>query len=422
MLTFLTLLLGLVWGPQEIELAVGEGVALVEIRLDDEPVATLRAPPWVVVVDFGAPAPHHLDAIAWNARGVEIGRTRQRVNFPRPPAEAALMLLPGAGGSGRVARLTWENSIGGKPENVTLTFDGKALAAPDLERIELPAFAPERLHFLRAIASFPTGVSATAELTFGGRRHDDTGKALTAIPVRAPGGKLPAPEKMEGWFLANGVPLHALAVEQGEPYIVLVFDADGPTPFQQMQRDRLFATTSSLRGKPPVRILLAYPDSRRGARGQYEIFPRSYPILPGDGLLSLLAEVSAAGNERQCPRLADAVSAVALNAAEYSHPRAVVLVLTGNPDASVQSVRNARSFLSDLGVPLVVWTTSPAAPDAALDWGEARSVRTRGELRAAMKALDDILDEQRILWVEGSYLPQSIFPSLKAAPGVTVAR
>ncbi|MEO8054170.1 MAG: hypothetical protein ABI768_03390, partial [Acidobacteriota bacterium] len=113
MLTFQTLLLGIVAGPREIDLAAPAGTAAVEIFLDGEGVARRTAPPWTFAVDFGAaPAPHHLDAVARDARGVELGRVRQRVNLPKPEAEAVLALLPGKGGKGRVASLRWEGAVG----------------------------------------------------------------------------------------------------------------------------------------------------------------------------------------------------------------------------------------------------------------------------------------------------------------------
>lgn len=426
MLTFLTLLLGIVSGPHAIALNAPPGTASIELLLDGEPVEYRNAPPWEFRVDFGsAPAPHHLDAIARDTRGAEIGRARQRVNFPRPAAEAALALLPGKGGTGRVARLAWESTVGARPEKVTVTFDGNPLAAPDPEQIELPPFVPERLHFLRAVADFRMRISATAEISFGGRARDETQKELTAFPVRAPDGRLPAPEAMDGWFLANSAPLRVVATEEDDPSIVVVLDGDGQSAFRRMGGTRvLLDATGKWRGKPSVRTLLAYPNFTVGSQTAHEVFPRSYPASMGRGLQWVLADrfVASPWDGRACPRLADAVVAAALTAAEYSHPRAVVLVLTGNPDASFRSARAARAYLSDLGVPLVVWLAGTAAPVAALDWGGGEDVHTRAALRAAVKSLEAALDEQRIVWVEGAHLPQSIAVSPMAAAGVALAR
>jgi hypothetical protein len=390
--------------------------------VDDELVVTIRQAPWEAVVDFGAaPAPHHLDAIGRNANGVEISRARQRINLPRPAAEATLTLLPGIGGSGRVARLSWESLVVAPPERITVTFDGKPLAAPNPERIAVPPFVPEQLHFLRAILDFRTDVSATAEITFGGRIRERTGKELTAFPIRAPRGMLPLPESMDGWFLADGAPLHVVAVEEGEPSTMFVLDSDGPYEFRQMREAWLLPNaTGTLRGT--VRTLLAHPESERGRRTLYEIFPGTFPRSKGAGLLAILASVDVQRDGQPCPRIADAVAVAALAAAEHSHPRAVVLVLTGNRDVSLRTARDSRAFLSDLGVPLVVWTTGPAAPDAAVDWGESRNVRTRAAFREAVNSLEASLDEQRIVWVEGTHLPQSIFTSPNAPAGIALVR
>lgn len=424
MLTFLTLLLGITIGPRQIALSAGPGTASVELLLDGDRVELRQAPPWEFVVDLGsAPTPHHLDAIARNARGAEVGRARQRVNVPRLAAEAALALLPGKGGTARVAKLAWESAVAVRPDKVTVTFDGKLLAAPDPERIELPPFVPERLHFLRAVAEFRTGASATAELTFGGRNRDETSKGLTAVSVLAPSGRLPAPEAMDGWFLSEGMPLHVVAVEEDEPSIVFVLDAEGPPAFRDMRDAQVLpGAIGTFWGTPSVRTLLAYPGVTAGSRTNYDVFPHSFPTFAANGLLAVLADVFVPWDGLACPHLADAVAAAALVAARYSHPRVVVLVLTGNPDASVLPAHDARAFLSDLGVPLVVWTTGPAAPVAALAWGRAEEVRTRGALRAAVKSLEAALDRQRIVWVEGAHLPQSITVSPKAASGVVLAR
>ncbi|MBK9064927.1 MAG: hypothetical protein IPL89_17340 [Acidobacteria bacterium] len=60
------------------------------------------------------------------------------------------------------------------------------LSAPDPERIELPAYVPERLHFLQAVVEFRGAARAEAEITFGGDRQ--TSRALTAVALRVPGG------------------------------------------------------------------------------------------------------------------------------------------------------------------------------------------------------------------------------------------
>ena len=285
MLTFLTLLLGIVAGPREVELGVPDGTAAVEVLLDGERVGLLRAAPWILVVDFGAvPAPHHLDAVARDADGSAIGRARQRVNVPRLEVEAVLALVPGRGGTGRVARLAWEGAVGAVPREVTVRFDGRPLAAPDPARIELPPFVPERLHFLHAAVEFDRGARAEAEITFGGRDRDETSRELAAIPMRALGGKLPSPDAMADWLAADGAPLRVVGSEKGEGSIVFVLDADGPAAFRQMRDSSIFPSKAGVfRGEPEVRMLLAYCAEERGAQAAYDVFPRSFPAYLRNG-------------------------------------------------------------------------------------------------------------------------------------------
>jgi hypothetical protein len=66
-----------------------------------------------------------------------------------------------------------------------------------------------------------------------------------------------------------------------------------------------------------------------------------------------------------------------------------------------------KRYLGLLRVPLFVWSLEDSAPERS-PWGEVVAVGTRSGLRAAYARLRDSLDAQRILWVEGRYLPQEI--------------
>ena len=76
LLVVVSLFLGLVSGPQVVEVAVAERVATVELRLDGRAVGRLAGPPWRAEVDFGdALATHRLEAVARSRTGTG-GRTR----------------------------------------------------------------------------------------------------------------------------------------------------------------------------------------------------------------------------------------------------------------------------------------------------------------------------------------------------------
>jgi hypothetical protein len=423
MVTFLTLLLGVVWGPRQIDVGVPPGTAAVEIVVDGATAATRYAPPWRFVVDLGpAPAPHTLDAVAYGPAGAELSRARQVVNLPKPEAEAVLALLPGSGGRGRTAHLGWEAVTGPQPLSLVVTFDGKPIPAANPARIELPPFVPEQVHFLRASLLFPNGVRTEADLTFGGRDRDETSKELTAVAVRLPRGKVPPLEAMAGWLEAGGAPLRVVAAEEGDARVVFVIDADGPDAFQSVRASVLFPDMIGNFSDPTaVRTMTAYAHTSPGSQTVYDVYLRSFPLNLRSGLLAALAEESVS-DPLACPRYADAATAAGLLAAQWSHPRALVLVLTGNPDASILPAEHARSFLADLGVPLFVWVVGPGGSEAAAHWGQARIVKTRAQFRAGFKELDATLSEQRILWIEGTHLPQFISVSATAPAGTAIAR
>src|SRR5512141_1829748 len=80
-LTFLTLFLGLVSGVRRVELAAGDNVAAVEVRLDGEVLDRLTSPPWSLNVDFGdPPKPHELSAVGLDKDGKEIAKALQKIN------------------------------------------------------------------------------------------------------------------------------------------------------------------------------------------------------------------------------------------------------------------------------------------------------------------------------------------------------
>ena len=425
MLTFLTLLLGVAWGPQKIELGAPAGTAAVEIFLDGDRIARRHRPPWTFVVDLGpAPAPHHLDAVAFDARGTEVGRVRQKLNVPRREAEATLTLLPGKGGTGRVARLDWETLVHPAPLRVTVNFDGRPLAVSEPRHIELPPFVPEQVHFLRAVVQLERGFRAEAEITFGGRTRNETSRELTAVAVRVAGGALPAPEAMSGWLAGGRAPLQVAAAEAGEGRVVFVLDAHGPEAFSRLYTSLFFRESlGKLKGDPEIRTVFPYASAAAGSRATYDVYPRSFPLYMRDGLLRALAEQDPLSEWlERCPRMADAATTAGLAAAAWSHPRAVVVVLSGDSDASILPAVHARSFLADLGVPLLVWVVAPGSRDAAAGWGGGRTVRTRAEFRSAARELEAVMADQRIVWVEGEHLPQSISVTSAAPKGVTVAR
>jgi len=75
-IVFLSLFLGLVSGPQPIDLHVDGAIKSVRILVDGREVKTLAQPPWHAVLDFGKDiVPRELVAVGYDSNGNEAGRT-----------------------------------------------------------------------------------------------------------------------------------------------------------------------------------------------------------------------------------------------------------------------------------------------------------------------------------------------------------
>ncbi|HKH44592.1 MAG TPA: hypothetical protein VKM72_08005 [Thermoanaerobaculia bacterium] len=449
-IVFLTLFLGLTLGPQPIELTVTGPVAAVELLLDGAPAGRMAGPPWKGEIDVGPSlVPHELVARGLDDQGAEIARTRQWLNLPRPPAEVDILLENGASGRPVAARLTWQSLTGESPSATRVTFDDKPLAVNPEERIQLPAWDPATSHVLTAELRFSGALTARRDVVFGGRWGEEVSTELTAVAVRLrPGKTLPPPERMEGWFRVAGRPIAAAAVEEGPAELLVIRDLGArkelermvsagslsrPTSFQS-QAPRGAATTSSgyrrseLTLEEGDAVRLVWPvemESTRGAALPAELFDVSRAFEARDGgLLWFLALSLPRSDLPSQQRLADAAAVAGLQALYANRRRAVLLVLSEQPlDASRSNPALVRAYLDAIRVPLVVWALgNPAAPAVSAWGGGAKKVHPIGRMRKAFAELKNGLTSQRIVWVEGRHLPQSIELSAEAAAVVELAR
>jgi len=145
------------------------------------------------------------------------------------------------------------------------------------------------------------------------------------------------------------------------------------------------------------------------AQGSFVVFPRAaHAGARVDGLRRTLRSVSLPEGPPEETRVADAVAVAGLFAHQSARRRAVVLITTGDSlDASQFGPGEVRPYLESIGVPLVVWNPRPGARDAGR-WGAARNISTDSLLDDAYRELSRELDRQRIVWLDGLYLPQTI--------------
>jgi hypothetical protein len=425
MISFASLLLGLVFGIVEVELVAAPGVVRVELLLDGTRVAEVRRP-WQAVIDLGhVPAPHELVAVAFDSKGEEVGRARQWINLLPALAEASFTLEPGTGGRGRIARLVWRSLTSDAPTSIAVTFDGAPLPVADPGRIELPPHVPEQVHFLRAELGFERNVTAVADATFGGRRNEEALKEMTAVPILLNKGvSLPPVEQLGGWFVGEG-PLQVAAVEEGPKEVIFVCELYELGRFSNRQVGRGRYTEVPL-GKD-VRFRFVSPEVQTVelSMGSTNLFRITPYFSQKDGGIRDVARRRLFGNAMAKPtgqRIADAVATAAISATEQRRRSAVVLVAgQWNEDESTLTAQEAEAFLETMRVPLLVWVIGEKPGEVASEWTTATRITSEQGFLSALSALEASLDRQRIVWVEGTHLPQAIALG-PAAKGIRLAR
>ncbi len=447
MIAFATLLLGLITGVYPIEVTVGGAVTAVEITLDGAPAGRLEGPPWVARVDLGSDLrPRELTARGLDSEGNEVARVTQWLNLPRPPAEVEIVLENGADGAPRTAVLTWQSVSGAKPVSIGLTLDGKPLVVDGQGHAPLPPSDLKVLHVLTAELWFPPGLLARQDVVFGGEYGSRVSTELTAVPVRVhPGASLPPPERLKGWFASGGQPLPVAAVEDGPGKVILVRLPSGTEILDKLIPGRRQSAAPSLRyetrftrqdrirslrhemrlGKDDrLRFLSLSSNHYRTSRVPAELFDMTREIdYEEGGLFWHLTNNRVLGDAEKKRRIADAVAVAGLQAAAENHRRAVVLVLGGDEDedSSRYDPDAVRSYLESIHVPLFVWSLYGPNTAGAQRWGGAEDISTVNKLSAAVARLRAELEAQRIVWLDGRYLPQAIALSPNAQ-GVDLPR
>lgn len=416
MIAFVSLFLGLITGQYTVAVAVSGSVAAVEIRLDGEKVGVIDGEPWKLEVDFGPElSTHELSAVAHDARGVAVDSATQLINVPRPAVEAELLLDDWQGGVPRRGRVIWHAMERIEPAAVELGLDGRPLAVESGESFELPPLAAGSLHFLSARIELPDGTTSTAEAIVGGAFGSTVRSELTAVPLFVDGkaGKL---ADVQGRLLEGGEALDVVALEDGTAEVILVRDEEA--------RDQLYRLSVTLwrnlddgyrwvgvEASDAVRLMSAQPRKIAHPHLNYTIFPRSEPLTVRDAplpdlLSSLEFDQIAAGPQL----LVDAVAVAGLQAAASQKRRAVVLVVADC--AAVRGrwgVETVRAYLTELRVPLHVWSVEPlSGREAGGFCAGAEDVSVGRKMLKAVKRLRRTVKRQQIAWVDGRYLPREI--------------
>jgi len=417
---FLTLFLGVATtGQQPVQVQVPLATAAVVFRLDDQDVAALTGPPWSARIDFGeALVPHELQAKAFDAEGKLLATARQAVNMPHPLAEAYLAVETTPNGR-RVARLRWTSAVAAKPREVRLTFDGRSLFVADPSAFVLPRFEAGTAHILRAELDFGSNVTAMAEALVGSGERDYASAELTAVPVVPSGNrKRLDPADLENALVARGKTLKVVAVEEGPADIVFVVD---PGAEQVLDEWTSYHSRSRFWLDREVLFYFVFPAPSTYVETRFEIFPCIGPLNRSNGgLLDTYWRERNLHTQRDPEYLPGAAQISGVWAVMNSRRRAAVWILGPNRSVSDRSLKNVRGFVRALNVPLLVWRVFPKDEPVEVAEGET-PVSTRSQLTRAIDSLESLVKRQRLVWVEGRHLPQTIDVSV-AATGIAVAR
>lgn len=435
---FTTLFLGIVSGPQLVELDIEGAPAQIELRLDGALLASLSRPPWRAVVDFGAdPRPRELVATALDRAGAVVGRERQFVNVARPPAEVELVLDRDMAGRPVGARVAWGTVEGRLRPEVSIRLDGQALVVDASGRAALPPIAGGPARVLSAEVKFSPAVVARRDLVLGGEWSDELSTEATALAVTA-ASPLASVAALSGSILIGGEPAMVVALEEGPAQVLLIRSLSARLAARRLggigRRPQKFTSSFSAgnannrfdlgdsaygRFDLPLgredRVRIVWPVATRspGASLPTRLFDVAPDFTARDGgmlwLLTALSHPDAGGKDPDAPRFADAVAVGGLQAMAGGRRRAVVLVLGDETtDRSFYTPAQARAYLKALRVPLVVWSLEPRPSPLAAAWGPVADVSSRSKLRRAVDALRTLLDTQRVVWVPGLHLPGSV--------------
>jgi hypothetical protein len=416
-MAFSSLLIGLIVGAQVVSVQVSAPLAPAEVvfSVDGREAARAAGAPWSASVDFGFELrPHELVARALDGGGKEIARVARWINTPQPPARLEILIERDGEGRPRAARLVATSVRREAPLRQRLKLDGSALAFDESGRAVLHGLDMSRVHVLSAVADFSGDAIARTDVAFGGDVGEAAASQLTAVPVRLRGPREPTPEQTAQALRGPGGPIAPVALERGDSTVLFV-------------RDPINSEAGRRLGRPnrdyPVpfdggdHVGFVWPVARPGAHGpvESELFESMGPFGERDrGYHWMLSRLSRIGKPVPGPyRYADAVAVAGLQAAGASTRREVVLVEgEDRRDGSVFSPEQVEGYLRSLGVPLRVWSLTPAGATRWRD-GQVEDVSSLFKLSIAVDRLKRDLSSQRIAWVSGSWAPGQI----TVAPG-----
>lgn len=394
-IVFLTRILGLAAGEQNIVMQADSEVTRVELLQDGKRVATLHEAPWRTTIDLGLElAPHQLTAIAYDAKGYERGRDTQVLNVAHPPAELGILLE--RDDEKRVtATVRWAHFAHQDPREVTVKLDGKTVGTGRAKStFPLGVVDPEEIHALGAEAVFADGIRSRKEIVFGGGYSEQLPAELTPVVVRQRKDTSNAPASC--FRSGSGAALPRATIENGSGAALFILNGGRSEQRNLPPRSRyagLFKITNAeIRIVHPVALRVDH------AEGSTRLFDSTaIDGVNGTDRVMMIARPPAG-----VARFVDAMGSAALRALRGGQRRVIVYVVGHGAveDHSLNSPASVLGYLKRVGVPLRVWSLTGKRPDLEKLWGmRVYDVTTTAGLLTATEDLRKDLDSQRVAWL-----------------------
>ncbi len=406
---------GLAAGEMEIEVDLGATGQPAELFLDGEMVCAVTAAESRCTVDLGRDLHVHLLELIRGSAGGPVERAERWINRPGAEAGLSIQLAARPIGSTCGGRVGWTDPQRSDPAELEVFAAGQRLAvSADGHTFGYPCADPGRTRVVAVSAVFPDGRRAEAAV------ETDASGRMVAQP--------PSPVALEATSPAldpcGAVEAMIPGVRRaGHEGFEVVFVLDPSADYGALAGLGSRGSETANGAPSPQLSWEKASESLVDADGLWYVIPKtSVERVNGfsEGRESWLGGFFARGADapRDRPSLADAVATAGLAAGAGPRRRAVVLVLgagAGN-DGSRFSPAQTRSYLAEIGVPLIVLHSAAAAGDG---WPDGMRVRSLADLADALAAVRKRLDEQCVEFFPTGVRPNEIAASLPA--GIVVA-
>jgi hypothetical protein len=401
---------GLVVGDLEVKADLGSEGAPAELFLDGQSVCTMTARKAECTVALG-PDPHvHLLEL----RRPDGSRAERWVNRPGEEAELELLVVPSSGSQQCELRIAWAHPLKQDPVELSVTLDGAPLQIGDSgHSVRFPC-RPEKHPVLVASGVFPDGRRVEAAAVIG-EFVERTSVELAAAPLVSGSEDEPSCVALRGiWSERTG------GIEEDSGFeVVLVLDPGASY--------RNLYTSGWHIGRLPTLDVTAKADQEIFQKGPENAEPkpktswqkakatlfeaeRLWYVAPDSGLhrvngfaagrakwLDLLFKFGMSEIKGDL-RIADAVAASGLVAGAGPR-RAVVLILGNNVhkrDGSQFTPRQAREYLAEVGVPLLVLRNGKVREDG---WPTGLMTLDMEAMSRNLRTVQEVLERQCLAWI-----------------------